>query len=181
MNQQLQKHTTDSRGVIVGTGGRGRLPRKKVSLIIGLLVITGVAAYFIIPRSEPGSNNPPDVVQKICSDEVIERASQLLTEEKTQELQTVSDEVQKLPNYNVDPSCLFIVLVYQLNSSDPASARATMEVLFAIPNFETHISSYLKSPTTPRHTRESIRESVEFAETVKEQAKGNALDLGRDE
>ncbi len=107
------------------------MKRKILFTMLGLLVICLVtAAYWYVSTQKKSNTNTIDntqsssvTVKKICSDDLIGRASTAIRDNNTEALKNVYDEVQKQADYLDDQNCTYIAAWYNYSIGNLKNAR----------------------------------------------------------
>lgn len=114
------------------------MSKKKVRVAAGAIVIIlagGLAAAFATGYLYAGVKQPQEKILKqqiVCGQDVIDKFNAVKGEDIAKATSEVSAEVTKKPNYEVDPTCVYIKLFSEIMSSKKDEAKATYQKLEAL-------------------------------------------------
>jgi hypothetical protein len=110
---------------------RHRMPNKKTAAI-GLILIAIVVSGVIVVAAN--RETKPAVNIRGCSSSLNRQAATVLLPERLEQLDQIVDKIVKLPGYEQDPNCLYIVLTFHINASDAAGSQHYLSKLEKVYN-----------------------------------------------
>lgn len=140
--------------------------KKRKLLLIGiptLVVLTAASAsaawYFSMRNDNPDNTGGP-TFSRVCSDELIKRASDRLNANDVVELRKIEQGIRQIKDYEKDQNCLLILARGSMLRNDAERSREYVEALKKayIPE------GYSQAFTTSTMTVEQIEAAVKFSE-----------------
>lgn len=108
-----------------------RIPNKK-ALAIGLGLIAIVIAGIIAVTTS--REVKPAVTTRGCSSSLNRQAATVLAPERLEQLDPIVDKIVKIPGYEKDANCLYIVLAFYINSSNASNSQRYLSKLERVYN-----------------------------------------------
>ena len=151
-----------------------KLPKRLRNIIIlsvGLaaLVTAGVGLYNY-------QNKRLAKLKSACTSSasgILLEASSFLAPEKSTELKPIVEKIRALPNYDKDPNCLNVVVIYYINTTDPKNAREMFDKLTKVYNPKRGFADVLKVPAGK--DIDQLRTGVEFVEKLDQEFRNNTF------
>ena len=138
-----------------------------ILLAAGLLIIGAAATYlYIKDRRESDTVVDNAVCSSAAAGSVLKDASNALDPKKVNELAAVAERIQKLPNYQKDQNCLYVVVYYYVNAYRYPEARSNLDQL-------EKIYDPSKNFLVADKSIDMLREDVKTMELQVEQVKNN--------
>jgi hypothetical protein len=110
---------------------RQRISNKKtVAIGLTLIAIAVAGIIAVIANRE----TKPAVTTRGCSSSLNRQAATVLSPDRLEQLDSIVDKVVKLPGYEQDPNCVYIVLTFYINASDAANSRHYLSKLEKVYN-----------------------------------------------
>jgi hypothetical protein len=91
-------------------------------ILVVVLIVIGSIIYYQNHHKKQSAVATTKVVNGVCSASMLKSADASLAPTQTKTLAPIVASIQKLPNYQYDPNCLYILVSYYANTSNTASA-----------------------------------------------------------
>ncbi|HSW37408.1 MAG TPA: hypothetical protein VLG37_03515 [Candidatus Saccharimonadales bacterium] len=146
-------------------------PGKLVKPLAVLVAVALVAAGFWLYAHNRQQNRA--VSNNACSSkaagDLLRQAFDAVDSSKVAELTAIAQKVQKLPDYQHDPKCLFVLVNYYINTGDYPNAKSYLDRLN---------KAYAADPTLANYSLggkkiKDLRQDVDFMAQQAEQAHKN--------
>lgn len=177
MSHKLKK---PSKVVVSGDIKRSglRLPKlSKKILVIGLACLGGLVFIVLtVALTRSVLNNKDDSVQRmaVCttkaSNNIAVEASRFLPPSQYKQLKVVNDKIQKLPNYEKDPNCLFPIVQYYVYTNDEKNAKLYYNKLVLVYDSKTGFDKYY---TAYAKNLDDVKKSIDNVVAYNQQAQKN--------
>jgi hypothetical protein len=178
-NKQSQTPAVeDSSSTVVVSKKTHRGWHKKPDIIIATIVILFLAIIGIINQihrhdqaNKTVAQNPPT----ICSTSILKQAGTALqSSAQVANLIPIANQIQKLPHYQQDPNCLYVLVAYDVSYSDATNATKNLNLLIKVYNpSPTHRLSIYLQPA------KSIADFKADIAAINKNAKQNKLTLSK--
>jgi len=152
---------------------------KKKKLIIGgtilaiALLIGGLLWWWSLGDEETVQQANPVASNTSCNQTIITKAAPLIRNQQGVELSQLTHEIMKIPGFDRDVNCLYIVIYSYINLSNGAEARKYYNKLAPIYNPNEGFSQYFGPQVS---SPEGLKKQIEFIE--KAQSRPAIVDEG---
>lgn len=132
-----------------------------ISFLLALLLTVIVATTYYISnnRSQPTATKQGYAV--VCNEELIKRASFAIEKNNLADLAKIKDEIIKLPEYERDHNCLYILA---RNGSLRSDSKEIQKYLIPLKKVYVKEFGYSRAFTVPTMTPEDFESSLRFIE-----------------
>lgn len=97
-------------------------------MLAGLLIFVLIATYTVL--NFRNNNNKKNVYEhKVCSAETIKEALPFLLPPYHTDLKPTVNKIKRLHAYDTDVNCLYIALIYGINTSNTAESKVLLDKL----------------------------------------------------
>ncbi len=160
-------------------GSRSFLSQHKKPVVAIAIIIIGVLGYCIYRLNhKPVSTYVAVQATNTCTTgtglQLLRQAVPLSTQPKYLQLKKVVDKIQKLPDYQRDPNCLYMVITYEVNAADAGSASDNFNKLVKVYNPNVGFTPYLGRGAS----LQALQTSINTLKQVLEQSKTNSHTFG---
>lgn len=148
---------------IIKQDNRSRIPKisRRTAIIAATAVIALVAVGFGLWRvlnPEKSSDSPS--YSRVCSDELIKRASEKIEANDIEALEGIQKEVTDIKDYEYDQNCLYIIVRYGLLTGNAQKIRDNLDNLK-----KSYVAGgYSQAFTTTTLEPEAIESAAKFIE-----------------
>jgi hypothetical protein len=134
------------------------------AVVVVLLLAAGGAYYFWPGRSHKSSG--------VCSDKTLSESAPFLNDNKAAELVGTVQYIERQPNYQTDPNCLYVLTQYYIGVSNAGSARQNYDLLVKVyqpdPGYNPALTASAQAP-------DQLLPQIEFLEQQTKQSSSAAL------
>lgn len=109
---------------------------------------------------------------QVCTDSIVEPASRSLDPLKVGELKLVAEEIKQLKRFDRDPDCLYILVVYSINSVDTVAARQYFASLKEVYDQSMGFDPRLQAKS---NSLAKLEDDISSAETSAREAQENSI------
>lgn len=121
--------------------------------LAAVVVLAAAVGRFV----NPYSSHPPG---QVCSGELLQQAALAMAPEGSGRLKDIAGTIQKLPGYQQDPNCMYVVTSYYVDSSNAKDAQTAMKQLSAVYKPKDGFDGALVSPYARSY--KDLQSSVAF-------------------
>jgi hypothetical protein len=120
--------TTDEKPKLsIVTSGNSTLNSKKKKgleaiLIIVLFILIFFGVFSLVNHKNTKNNNKPTIAT-VCSSSILKSSSSDFALSDVTQLGKEVNTIKKLPNYQNDPNCLYVIVKYYINTNNAISAQ----------------------------------------------------------
>lgn len=156
------KHTVHSKRTIV-----------VVVSVIGVIILSmGLVFSIYNKKKSKDTVEASDACTSKAAGDILKQASQKLAPEKTKELKPYVDKIKTLKDYDKDPNCLYLVVVYDVNTHNDAQASQNYSRFNEVYNNKVGLDSKLSSESNPQ---ENLKNKVDNLYRFKKELNSNVI------
>lgn len=144
-----------------------------IKLVLVLFLVIIICSAYLLSRN---LNTQTKTNQLVCADQnydLLESASNVMANDKTNELKIIVDKIQSLSDYQMDPNCLYVITNYYINISNPEKARENFDKLVIVYNPEIEFVPIFS--TMHFKNKDLLKSTIEFLEKSRTDLEKNAL------
>lgn len=123
MHKMAKRNHTKPTDVTVGSvSKRAKWLQKPLIIFLAAILVIGVIGVGLWYRNTR-NKTPVPTIRVACTDNTLAAAASVLAPADNKQLQPIVEQIRNTEGFTEDPNCLYVVLTYYINVSDPNEAR----------------------------------------------------------
>ena len=137
-------NTDSGSPVVVVSKATHFFSQKTIRIVVILaVVLIGAGAILIILINNTNNQKSASLACSNTGSPIDQEAGVDLSKDNLVAMATITKTIQKLPGYQQDPNCMFIITAYYVLDLKPTQAQASLKLFDKVYTSKTRISKYL--------------------------------------